>query len=64
MPPEPVAQVPGKTNPWVIALVVIGVICCCCVGFIGLVFGFWEPIQQFLQSLGLFALFPTLAWML
>lgn len=53
----PLASAPKKTNPWIIAIVVIVVVCCGCFGVTGLLFGFWEPIWQ---SLGLYTLLPVL----
>jgi hypothetical protein len=52
------AAPPKKTNPWVIALVVLVMLCCCCIGVIGLIFGFWDPIQETLKSLDLYTLLP------
>jgi hypothetical protein len=51
LPPIPPAQ--KKTNAWIITIVVIVLVCCCCFGVTGLIFGFWEPITQSIQSLGL-----------
>lgn len=53
-PPE---DAPQKTNPWIIAILVIVVVCCGCFGVVGLLIGFWEPIQQ---AFGLSALLPVL----
>jgi Na+-transporting NADH:ubiquinone oxidoreductase subunit NqrB len=60
IPLPPPEATPKKTNPWIIAIVVIIVICCGCFGVIGLVFGFWDPIQQSLQSLGFYTLLPLI----
>jgi hypothetical protein len=49
---QPPAVPPNKTNPWLIAILVLVVLCCGCFGVIGLIFGFWEPITQSLRSLG------------
>ena len=56
-PLPPPAAAPAKTNPWVIAIVVLVVVCCGCFGVIGLLFGFWDPIQQ---ALGLSNVLPVL----
>jgi hypothetical protein len=45
-PLPPATAAPKKTNPWIIASVVIVVVCCGCFGVIGLIFGFWDPIRQ------------------
>ena len=55
--PIPVTS-PQKTNPWIIIVVVIAVLCCFCIGIIGLLFAFGGPI---LNELGLLhALMPSL----
>ena len=55
LPPPTDAQ---KTNPWIIVIVVIVVACCFCVGAIGLLLAFGEPI---LNELGLLqTLLPVL----
>jgi hypothetical protein len=51
--PLPTMPAKNKTNPLIISIVVIVVVCCCCFGVAGLVFGFWDPIMQSLQSFGL-----------
>ena len=51
--PPPAPQ--QKLNPWIIALAVIVVLCCFCVGAIGLLFAFGEPI---LHELGMTASLP------
>lgn len=51
-PGQPPVLAPKKTNPWVIAILVLVVLCCGCFGVVGLIFGFWEPITQSLRSLG------------
>jgi cell shape-determining protein MreD len=49
---------PQNTNPWIIVILVIVILCCFCVGAIGLLFAFGGPI---LNELGLLhALLPTL----
>jgi hypothetical protein len=53
----PVAS-PTKTNPWIIILVVVIVLCCLCFGVVGLIFAFGDSI---LQELGLYALLPVLS---
>jgi|GEM_PF-895874 len=53
----PPASSPQKTNPWIVAIVGIVVICCGCFGVIGLLFGFWDPIRQ---AFGLHVLLPVL----
>jgi hypothetical protein len=57
--PPPTA--PQKINPWIIVIAVIVVLCCFCVGAIGLLFAFGEPI---LHELGLYALLPVLRMLL
>jgi hypothetical protein len=57
--PPPLA--PQKINPWIIVVAVIVVLCCFCVGAIGLLFAFGEPI---LHELGLYALLPALRMLL
>jgi hypothetical protein len=59
LPPPAVEQ--KKTNPWIIAIVVLVVICCGCFGVLGLIFGFWDPIQQ---TLGLSSSLPGLTVLL
>jgi len=55
--PPPLGAAP-KPKPWVIVIAVIVVLCCFCIGAIGLLFAFGEPI---LKGLGLLnALLPTL----
>jgi hypothetical protein len=56
-PVPPPATIPKKTNPWIIAILVLVVLCCGCFGVVGLLVGFWEPIRQ---ELGLSALAPIL----
>ena len=54
----PPAAAPPKTNPWIIAVVAIVVSCCFCIGAIGLLLAFGEPI---LKGLGLLqAMLPAL----
>ncbi len=50
---------PKKTSPWVIAILVIVVVCCGCFGVTGLLFAFFG--DQILQALGISALLPVLA---
>jgi hypothetical protein len=47
----PPASIPRKTNPWLIIIVGCVVMCCLCVGAVGLLIAFSEPI---LNELGLF----------
>ena len=47
--PLPPAQ-PQKTQPWVIAILVIVFLCCCCAGAVGLLIAFGEPV---LNELGI-----------
>jgi hypothetical protein len=54
----PPAGSPQKTNPWIIAIVVIVLVCCGCFGVVGLLIGFGPGI---LQALGLSAALPVLA---
>jgi hypothetical protein len=61
IPLPPPAVEPIKTNPWIIAIVVLVVICCGCFGVLGLIFGFWDPIQQ---TLGLSSSLPGLTGLL
>lgn len=42
-PPE---AVPKKINPWIIAVLVVMLVCCACFGVVGLLVGFWDPIRQ------------------
>ena len=51
------AGTPKKANLWIIASVVIVIVCCGCFGVAGLLFGFWEPIMQ---ALGMNTLLPVL----
>jgi hypothetical protein len=54
----PSAAEPKKTNPWIIVIVAVVLLCCFCVGAIGLLFAFGGPI---LNELGLLhALSPSL----
>lgn len=54
----PAPPVPQGTNPWIIVIAAIVILCCFCVGLIGLLFAFGGPI---LNELGvLHALLPTL----
>jgi hypothetical protein len=53
----PPSSVPQKTNTWIIVIVVCVVLCCFCVGGIGLLLAFGEPI---LNELGLYILLPIL----
>jgi hypothetical protein len=46
-----------KNNLWLIVIVVCVVLCCFCVGAIGLLFAFGEPI---LNELNLYTLLPVL----
>jgi len=49
---------PQKNNPWIIVIVAIVILCCFCVGAIGLLVAFGEPI---LNELGLLqAALPSL----
>ncbi len=60
MPGSPVplpAPTPKKTNPWIIAILVVVVLCCGCFGVVGLLVGFWDPIRQ---ELGLSAIIQSL----
>jgi hypothetical protein len=45
-PPPPPEAVPKKINPWIIAVLVIVLVCCGCFGVAGLVVGFWDPVRQ------------------
>jgi hypothetical protein len=56
VPPPPPG--PKKLPTWVIVVIVALVLCCLCVGAAGLIFAWWEPIQQ---ALGLAALLPGAA---
>jgi hypothetical protein len=47
-----------KTNPWIIVILVIVLICCGCFGVVGLLVGFWDPIRQ---AFGFSSLLPVLA---
>ena len=58
-PLPPPAASPKKTNPWIIAILVIVVVCCGCFGVAGLIFGFFG--DQIMNSLGLYMLLPVLA---
>jgi len=50
---------PSKTmNPWLIAVLVVVLACCFCIGVIGLLLAFGEPI---LHELGLYTWLPFLA---
>jgi hypothetical protein len=51
-PGQPSFVPPRKTNPWIIAILVLVVLCCGCFGVVGLIFGFWEPITQSIRSFG------------
>jgi hypothetical protein len=53
-PPSPVRQ-PSRLPTWVIVVIAIVILCCFCGGMIGMLFAFWDPIQQ---TLGLSALLP------
>jgi len=56
--PIPTPQPPAKKrNPWLIALVVILVLCCFCVGAIGLLIAFGQDILTSLAST-----FSSLRW--
>jgi hypothetical protein len=55
LPPSSTSQ---KTNTWLIIFVVIVVLCCFCVGTIGLLIAFGEPI---LNELGIYTLLPAIA---
>jgi len=44
--PLPPVTNPKKNNRWMIAILVAVVICCGCFGVVGLLVGFWEPIQD------------------
>ena len=59
--PLPPPTAPQKVNPWIIVIAVIVVLCCFCVGAIGLLFAFGEPI---LHELGLYTLLPVLKMLL
>ena len=56
-PLPPPSDTPKKANPWIIAIVVIVIVCCGCFGVVGLLFGFWDPIRQ---AFGMSALLPVL----
>jgi hypothetical protein len=56
-PIQPPLVSPKKTNPWIIAILVVVVVCCGCFGVVGLLIGFWDPIQQ---AFGLTTLTPIL----
>jgi hypothetical protein len=46
----PPAPAPKKTHPWIIVIVMLVILCCFCVGAIGLLLAFGGPI---LNELGL-----------
>jgi hypothetical protein len=53
--PPPPAPEPKKLPTWAIVVIVAVVLCCFCGGALGLIFAFWDSIQQ---ALGLAALLP------
>jgi hypothetical protein len=55
--PLPPSFTTRRINPWLIVIVVCVVLCCFCIGLIGLLIAFGEPI---LNSLGLNNLLPVL----
>ncbi len=54
---QPSEVAPGGTPKWVIAVVIIVVVVCFCVGVVGLLLSFGGPI---LKSLGLTSALPPL----
>ncbi|HTX91352.1 MAG TPA: hypothetical protein VMC09_09050 [Anaerolineales bacterium] len=55
IPPLP-SPAPQKTNPWIIVIAILVVVCCGCFGAVGLLLAFGKPI---LDELGLsFHLIP------
>jgi hypothetical protein len=56
-PLQPPGEAPKKTNPWIIAILVTVLVCCCCFGVVGLLVGFWDPIRQ---AFGFSSLLPML----
>jgi hypothetical protein len=57
VPLPPPEAGPKKINPWVIAILVIVLVCCGCFGVVGLLVGFLDPIRQ---AFGLASLLPGL----
>jgi len=55
--PLPPSSASRRKNPWPIVILVCVVLCCFCIGLIGLLIAFGEPI---LNSLGLNNLLPVL----
>jgi hypothetical protein len=49
-PTLPAPAAPQKTNPWLVIILVSVVLCCFCIGLIGLLIAFGGPI---LNELGL-----------
>ena len=56
--PLPPAPAPAKTQPWIIAVVVAVLLCCGCLGVIGLIAAFAPDV---LHELGLTSWLPLLA---
>jgi hypothetical protein len=56
--PLPPPSAPQKANPWITVIAVFVVLCCFCVGAIGLLLAFGEPILNELGFLN--ALLPVL----
>ncbi len=56
-PTPPPAVAPKKLSPWIIAILVIVLVCCGCFGAVGLAVGFWDPIRQ---AFGFTSLLPVL----
>jgi hypothetical protein len=56
-PPPQVEGAPKKISPWIVAVLVIVLVCCTCFGVAGLLIGFWDPIRQ---AFGLSTLLPIL----
>ena len=55
------APAPQKTNPWIIAIAILVLVCCLCVGLVGLLIAFGDPI---LHELGLTSFtLPILPWL-
>jgi len=54
----PPAPAPKKLSPWIIAILVVLLVCCGCFGVAGLLVGFWDPIRQ---AFGFSSLLPVLS---
>ena len=59
--PLPPPTAPQKTNPWIIIVAVVVVVCGACCGVIGLLLAFGPEV---LHELGLYALLPVLTVLL